>query len=65
MFFKQVSLILKVQLNSKNVIQAINSQVTYSFGVTKWTVRDIGNINIKIQLFTRFNKHHPKFSQIS
>lgn len=59
--------LLKTNLNSKNLTRAINSYVilvlTYSFGILKWSVTDLDEIETVLRTtLTKYNKHHPKSS---
>jgi len=60
--------ILKTELNGKNTIKAVNTYVTpvltFSFGIVKWTLRDLENLQTKIRmLLMRYRFYHPHASK--
>ena len=63
--YRRIRAILKTELNSANLIEAINTLaipvVTYSFNIINWTLSDIKKIDVKIRkLMTCSRMHHPK-----
>ncbi|KAL1446040.1 hypothetical protein WDU94_012394 [Cyamophila willieti] len=64
-YLQRVNLILKSKLNSKNLINGINTYaiplLTYSFGIIKWTLTELKDIQTKTNVtMTRHRIHHPK-----
>ena len=59
-FKKKLKQVLKTELNSKNVMTAINEYVTpvitYTFGVVNWTEQDIKEIDIHVRKSLNMNK---------
>ena len=63
--YNRVRAILKIELNSANRIEAINTLaipvVTYSLSIVNWTPSDIKKMDTKIRKLMTCNRmHHPK-----
>ena len=66
-YLRRIRLVVKSQLNSQNLIHAINSLaipvITYSFGIINWTKVELKRLDIKTRKLLTSNKsHHPKSS---
>ena len=64
-YYRRMRLILKSELNSANIMAAINNLtvpvVTYSFNIINWTIADIDQLDRKTRkLLTIHRMHHPK-----
>ncbi|CAH2105270.1 unnamed protein product [Euphydryas editha] len=64
-FKHRLNLILKSELNSRNIVKAINTfaipVLTYSFGIINWSQTDLQKLQRTIHTkLTKFRKHHPK-----
>lgn len=64
-FKHRLNKLLKSQLNSRNLIKAINtyaiSILTYSFGIISWSQTDLCNLQRIINTsMTKNRKHHPR-----
>ena len=59
-FKKKLKQVLKTELNSKNVMIAINEYVTpvltYTFGIINWTEQDIKDIDIHVRKSLNMNR---------
>ena len=58
-------MVLKLQLNSANKLEAINTLavpvVTYSFSIINWTLQELAKLDTKTRNFlTMYKMHHPK-----
>ncbi|XP_052748311.1 uncharacterized protein LOC128200110 [Galleria mellonella] len=64
-FRHRLNAVLKTQLNSRNMIKAINTYaipiLTYSFGIINWTKSDLKSLQRTINInMTKHRKHHPR-----
>ena len=68
-FSTRLERVCRTELNSKNLIKAINTYVisilTYSFGIISWSNTDLENLQrqLRVQL-TKHRKHHAKSSTL-
>ena len=58
-------LILKIELNSKNMITAINTLaipvITYSFNIIDWNLSEVKRLDVNIRkMMTTHSMHHPR-----
>ncbi|KAL1448670.1 hypothetical protein WDU94_005640 [Cyamophila willieti] len=63
-FHQRLKLILKSQVNSKNMVKAINTYAVpiliYSFGVIRWSNTELEKLNRTIRVsLTQHRSHHP------
>jgi len=64
-YLNRTKSILKTKLNGKNMVKAINTYatavLTVSFGILKWTPKDLENLQTKMRtLLTKYRIHHPR-----
>ena len=64
-YLNRTKSILKTTLNGKNTTKAVNTyatpELTFSFGIVKWTPTDLENLQTKMRtLLTRYRFHHPR-----
>jgi hypothetical protein len=62
-YLNRTTSILKIKLNGKNAMKAINTNatpvLTFSFGTVKWSPTDLENLQAKTRmLLTRYRFHH-------
>ncbi|WP_229833152.1 RNA-directed DNA polymerase [Streptomyces narbonensis] len=64
-YTSRLTKLLRTKLNGRNMIKAINTfavpVLTYSFGVVKWTKRELKELQARTnRLLTKYHYHHPK-----
>lgn len=64
-FKHRLNSIMKTQLNSKNIVKAVNTYavtiLTYSFGIIKWSKSELQALQRLINTtMSKHRKHHPK-----
>ena len=64
-YYQRIRLVLKIKLNSKNCIEAINilsvPVVQYSFNIINWNIADLNRLDTKTcKLLTSNKMYHPK-----
>ena len=64
-YYRRIRLVLKTKLNSKNLMEAINTLavpvVQYSFNIINWNLADLNRLDTKTRKLLTSNKtHHPK-----
>ena len=62
---RRTRLILKIELNSKNRITAINTLaipvITYNFNIIDWNLSEVKRLDVKLRkMMTTHSVHHPK-----